>query len=163
MIASGSRRNGPRPSKSVTPSRCATRLRHAEDGYRWVIARARPVYDEGGALVRWFGTITDVHALTEAEEALRLLNETLETRIEQRTAQVRQLASKLTRAEQAERRRISQILHDDLQQRLYGVHLKMSFIRRDAEAGNQERLAKNVSDGGSVDRRRHRDDAAAHR
>ena len=122
------------------------RLRHAEDGYRWVIARARPVYDEGGALVRWFGTITDVHALTEAEEALRLLNETLEARIEQRTAQVRQLASKLTRAEQAERRRISQILHDDLQQRLYGVHLKMSFIRRDAEAGNQERLAKNVSD-----------------
>ena len=122
------------------------RLRHAEEGYRWVIARARPVYDRGGTLVRWFGTITDVNALTEAEEALRRLNETLEERIEKRTAQVRQLASRLTRAEQAERRRLSQILHDDLQQRLYGVQLKLSFIQRDAEAGNPERLAKNVSD-----------------
>ena len=129
-----------------TPYEVRYRLRHADGSYRWVIVRARPFYEEDGTLDQWFGTITDVHALTEAEEALRLLNETLEARIEQRTAQVRQLASKLTRAEQAERRRISQILHDDLQQRLYGVHLKMSFIRRDAEAGNQERLAKNVSD-----------------
>lgn len=46
--------------------------------------------------------------------------------------QVRELASQLTRAENEERHRISQILHDDLQQQLYGLQIQLSFLRDDA-------------------------------
>lgn len=36
------------------------RLRYADGGWRWTMARALPVRDESGAIVRWFGTLTDV-------------------------------------------------------------------------------------------------------
>jgi signal transduction histidine kinase len=55
--------------------------------------------------------------------ALRQLNETLEARVVARTAEVRALASALTRAEQRERERLSHVLHDDLQQTLFGLDL----------------------------------------
>ena len=45
---------------------------------------------------------------------------------------IRELATELTRAEHAERHRISQILHDDLQQQLYGLQMQLSFVREDA-------------------------------
>ena len=73
--------------------------------------------------------------LEETNDALEYLNETLESRVRKRTEQARRLASKLTMAEQEERRRVSQILHDDLQQLLYGIQFKMTFIRREAQKG----------------------------
>ena len=41
---------------------------------------------------------------------------------------IRSLAAELTRAEQDERHRISQVLHDDLQQRLFAVKAQLSFL-----------------------------------
>jgi signal transduction histidine kinase len=68
------------------------------------------------------------------------VNESLEAQVEQRTRQVRKLAYELTMAEQHERRRLSQILHDSLQQRLYGIQMKMTFVRDHAQAGDVEKL-----------------------
>ncbi len=42
---------------------------------------------------------------------------------------IRSLASELTMVEQEERHRISQILHDDLQQRLFAVRAHLSFLK----------------------------------
>ena len=42
---------------------------------------------------------------------------------------IRVLAAELTRAEQEERHRISQVLHDDLQQRLFAVKAQLSFLK----------------------------------
>ncbi len=42
---------------------------------------------------------------------------------------IRALATELTRAEQDERHRISQVLHDDLQQRLFAVKAQLSFLK----------------------------------
>jgi len=43
---------------------------------------------------------------------------------------IRSLASKLTLAEQEERKRISQILHDDLQQRLFALKAQLSILNK---------------------------------
>jgi two-component system CheB/CheR fusion protein len=43
--------------------------------------------------------------------------------------QIRALAAELTAAEQTERHRLSQILHDDLQQRIFAVQLQLSFLK----------------------------------
>jgi signal transduction histidine kinase len=46
---------------------------------------------------------------------------------------IRTLASQLTVAEQQERQRISQVLHDDLQQRLFAIKTQLSFLTTDTE------------------------------
>ncbi|HEX6033238.1 MAG TPA: CheR family methyltransferase, partial [Anaerolineales bacterium] len=43
--------------------------------------------------------------------------------------QIRALASELTATEQAERHRLSQILHDDLQQRIFAIQMQLSFLK----------------------------------
>lgn len=75
-----------------------------------------------------------------AEEAQQALMATLEEQVEERTAQVRTLASLLTLAEQEERRRLAQILHDDLQQCLYGIQMKLLFINDSVAASVQPDL-----------------------
>jgi PAS domain S-box-containing protein len=39
--------------------------------YRWFLARAMPVRDEAGQIVKWFGTCTDIEEQKRVEEALR--------------------------------------------------------------------------------------------
>lgn len=46
-------------------------LRGRDGTYRWFLSRALPIRDESGAIMRWFGTNTDVTAQFEAEAALR--------------------------------------------------------------------------------------------
>ena len=59
---------------------------------------------------------TDISERIEAEEKIRLL------------------ASKLTLAEQGERHRISQVLHDDLQQRLFAIKAQILSLRQASAA-----------------------------
>jgi diguanylate cyclase (GGDEF)-like protein/PAS domain S-box-containing protein len=46
------------------------RLRHHSGDYRWLLGRAWPERDENGAIVRWYGTCTDIHEQLEAEQEL---------------------------------------------------------------------------------------------
>ncbi len=49
------------------------RMRQADGSYRWVLARAVPVMDEGETVPRWFGTTVDIddnHRLSEARDLL---------------------------------------------------------------------------------------------
>jgi PAS domain S-box-containing protein len=75
---------------------------------------------------------SDITGRKLAEDALRELNEELEERVQQRTEQVRNLASQLTMAEHEERARIAQVLHDDLQQQLYALQIQIAFLRAEA-------------------------------
>ncbi len=47
------------------------RIRGRDGAYRWFLLRSRPVYDDEGRIVRWFGAATDVHEQRAALEALR--------------------------------------------------------------------------------------------
>jgi PAS domain S-box-containing protein len=38
--------------------------------YRWHLARALPARDASGRVIRWFGTLTDIHELKQAQAAL---------------------------------------------------------------------------------------------
>ncbi len=61
-------------------------LRGKDGEYRWFLTRVLPIRDDEGHVVRWFGTNTDVTALRDAKDALRELNDTLESRVEQEVA-----------------------------------------------------------------------------
>lgn len=59
-------------------------LRRHDGEYRWFLSRARPIRNEAGAVVRWFGTNTDItelrglqQRLAESEEELRIQAESI--------------------------------------------------------------------------------------
>ncbi len=73
--------------------------------------------------------------LQAANEALRRSNETLEARVAERTAdlfrrtaQLQALAQDLTRAEERERQRVAQVIHDHLQQLLSVARMNLGMV-----------------------------------
>ncbi len=80
-------------------------------------------------------------ALRESEQALRDLTATLESRVARRTAQLEHRARQLQRltlqlseAEDQERRRLAEILHDDLQQVLAGAKFHVGLMRKRSQS-----------------------------
>jgi signal transduction histidine kinase len=65
--------------------------------------------------------------------------------LERQTAQLRELASELTLAEQRERRRVAEVLHDNLQQLLVAARLRVSLLGREKNPAAKE-LAVEVDD-----------------
>ncbi len=79
-------------------------------GQRWFDAIYQPIYASTQQIV---GIVCYARDITE-----RVLAE----------EKIRSLASKLTLVEQEERQRISQVLHDDLQQRLFAIKAQLSLL-----------------------------------
>jgi PAS domain S-box-containing protein len=73
----------------------------------------------------------------------RQMEERLEAQVRERTVQVRELVTQLTMTEQEERRRISGLLHDDLQQRLFSLRFQLASLRQ-ALAGAETAAAQQI-------------------
>jgi PAS domain S-box-containing protein len=96
--------------------------------------------------------VTHVHDVTDrkqAEEALRSLNERLELQIAQRTEdlrhtvdRLRKLTLDLSQAEDRERKRIADILHEDVQQTLAAAKFHLNLL--DSEPRNVEEAGEIV-------------------
>ena len=51
---------------------------HAADAnYRWCLAQARPLLDEQGRILKWYGTVVDMHDWRQAQDELRHTQEQL--------------------------------------------------------------------------------------
>ncbi len=78
------------------------RIRRADGRYRWFLVRAEPVRGAGGEVLTWVGTNTDIHDRRRAEAALRDLNDTLEQRVTQRTAELEAAQEQLRQSQKLE-------------------------------------------------------------
>lgn len=71
------------------------RIRTADGQVRWMRSRANPRRDAQGAIVAWYGLTEDIHARKESELAVIAANESLEQRIEERTARIAEANAEL--------------------------------------------------------------------
>jgi PAS domain S-box-containing protein len=95
-------------------------LRH--DGvYRWVLNRGVPRYAPEGVFLGYIGSCVDLTDRKEAEEKLR------------------ELSFRLIHAQEAERFRIGQQLHDDLAQRALAVSVGLTRLERKCDDSKLER------------------------
>jgi PAS domain S-box-containing protein len=104
-------------------------MRHASGSMADVLYNATVYRNEAGQAQGVFAAARDITQRKQAEENLKTLHKSLE----QRAAQLQTMATELTLAEQRERRRLAQLLHDQLQQSLYAARLGVSTLRRRAQ------------------------------
>jgi len=113
----------------------------------------RGVFDERGSATEFQAVGRDVTDRKQAELKLEEANATLERRVRERTAvaerratQLRALAVELTHAEQRERRRLAQFLHDQLQQLLVGARFSLGMLRRQLQDTDVLRAVQQVDE-----------------
>ncbi len=110
--------------------------------HQWFLIRLLPYYTVGGKAEGVVITFVDITERKKHDEQLETLVETLEEMVAARAEQVTQLASELSRAEQTERQRIAQILHDELQQLLHALHIRVGVLSRGLSPAQADRLSQ---------------------
>lgn len=108
--------------------------------HQWFLIRILPYYTVAEEAQGVVITFVDITKLKENDERLEALIETLEEMVASRAEQVRQLAFELSRAEHTERQRIAQILHDDLQQLLHALRIRVGVLSRGLSRKQADRL-----------------------
>jgi two-component system, chemotaxis family, CheB/CheR fusion protein len=141
-----------------TPFEVIFCIQLSEDGLRWLYSRGDVSRQEAGKAARMHGASIDLtdrrhaeQALRASEEQLREANEALERRVNERTNDLQQtarhlrsLTAQLTRAEQMERRRIANVLHDHVQQILVAARLRVETLRDQASSKADQRALNDV-------------------
>lgn len=78
-----------RPQDSELGRRVHVRMRTADGVYRWMLISWRPLCSrDTGELTGWIGSASDVDAEIRAQQEIRHLNDTLERKVEERTAEL---------------------------------------------------------------------------
>ena len=100
------------------------RMRAKDERVVWLRDEAVLVYDDNGAPLHWRGIMLDITAQKEAEEKLLWSLDVLRKTIRQRRA----LAQRLESAQEEERRRIAQDIHDDPIQVMSALDLRLRML-----------------------------------
>ncbi len=134
-------RRAGKPKKELLLARKSGRLetegwRVRKNGSRfWVAEVTQPIKDDFGKITGFIKISRDLTERREAEDALRMMNESLERRVRERTAaleisqsELKRLALQLSRAELRERQRIAAEVHSHLAQLLALAKIRVSSL-----------------------------------
>ena len=98
------------------PFQMEHRLRRHDGEYRWVVTAGVPRYDVDGSFAGYIGTAVDITERKLAEEALSTVSQ------------------KLIEAHEEESTRIARELHDDINQRLALVSVRLGYLKQSPPA-----------------------------
>ena len=109
---------------------------------KWFLVRFRPYRGVEDTVDGVVITFVDITQKKQHDEQLEALVGTLEHLLSARADQIKRLASELVVAEQTERQRIAQILHDDLQQLLFAFQMRIGAMTPTLARDQASRLGK---------------------
>ncbi|MCJ7433576.1 MAG: PAS domain S-box protein, partial [Anaerolineales bacterium] len=111
-----------------------------------------PLKDQSGAIDSVMGVSRDISKLKKMEYLLKKTNLELESKVENRTAELRdsrdrlrELSQKIITTQEEERRRVSRELHDDAGQALIGLRFSLDSVYKELPANLRklrQRMAK---------------------
>jgi len=122
------------------------RLRGADGQYRWFRARAVPLRDPEGRIIKWYGTCSDIHDSKLLEQSIRDSAVELERMVDLRTAELRRLSSRLMTMQDEERRRIAREIHDGLGQELAAAKMILDGILAKDSSPSMQQAAADASE-----------------
>jgi two-component system, chemotaxis family, CheB/CheR fusion protein len=97
------------------------RMRRHDGEYRWFLARALPLRDSEGKIVKWFGTCTDIHDQ-------KMETDILEQKIQARTSELKRTNLELE-ASNDELMQFASVASHDLQEPLRKIHIFSNMIK----------------------------------
>ena len=110
------------------------RMRRHDGVYRWLLARAMPLKDEEGKIIKWFGTCTDIHDQ-------KVMNDVLEQKVIERTQELQRINLELE-ASNNELLQFASVASHDLKEPLRKIHIFSNLVK--------ERYMQN-SESGAID------------
>ncbi len=123
------------------------RIQRPDRQVRWVKETGKVILDHAGKAYRFIGITIDITERKAMEEALQKSRDELELRVKERTAKLhesesrlRVLAGELINAQEKERNRIAQELHDSLAAQLAAIKYKLER-KLDGGESSQHRLS----------------------
>ncbi len=116
------------------------RLRNASGDYRWTLGRALPMRDAEGAIIRWFGTCTDIHDQKAAQVQRETVAQELSHRIKNIFSVINGLISFSTRHHPELKDAAS-----DLRNRIMALGRAHDFVRPHSEASRPDKQANNLA------------------
>jgi PAS domain S-box-containing protein len=121
------------------------RLRGADGQYRWFRARAVPLRNPAGQILKWYGTCSDIHDSKLLEQSIRDSAVELERMVDIRTSELRRLSSRLMTLQDEERRRIAREIHDGLGQELAAAKMILDGILAKDPSPSAQRASADAS------------------
>ncbi len=136
------------------PFQMERRLIRKDGSILWCNLSVAPVLDASGNAVSAVGVEVDITARKQVEASLRQLNLELESRVEERTAELNAmnqalqksrrrlqiLSQRLVQVQEEERRSLARELHDQVGQSLIALNLNLTIIQGELARGYSEQL-----------------------
>jgi PAS domain S-box-containing protein len=110
------------------------RLRHHSGDYRWLLGQALPVKDAEGRILRWFGTLTDIHESKLATEEREAVAQELSHRIKNIFSVISGIISLSARSYPE-----IKPLAEELRNRIVALGLAHDFVRPHSKASHPQK------------------------